>query len=363
MKPSNTNLVWRTHAPLAPFTTLQVGGPAAALVDVDGPESLRSALRQANERDLEPMILGGGSNVVVADEGVTAAVLRLHGGTIDAEPQSANRWRVRIGAGVAWTTLVEWAVRADLAGIECLAGIPGTVGAAPIQNIGAYGQEVADTLQSVGVIDLNTLEQHRLAASDCGFGYRQSHFKSTWRGQYVVTDIELELIEGGAPTLKYDQLQQAVAGSSSPTLQHVATTVAAIRRTKSMVVDPTDPNYRSAGSFFTNPIVSTSVADKVSRIAAMQVPQWRVDDHHVKLSAAWLIDAAGMKKGYGLGHVGLSSKHTLALINRGGATTTELITFAAHIRQRVRDHWGVTLHPEPVLLGFQQSWTELLDSL
>jgi UDP-N-acetylmuramate dehydrogenase len=358
----SADLVWKTNAPLAPLTTLEVGGPAAALVDVDGAQQLTQALTRASNEGLATHILGGGSNVVISDHGVNAAVLRLHGGTIDAEPGTDSRWLVRVGAGLPWESLVEWAVRAELAGIECLAGIPGKVGAAPIQNIGAYGQEISDTLRSVGVLDLQTGEQRQIAAADCGFGYRKSHFKSAWRGRYVVTNIELELVKGGTPTLKYAQLSDALKDKDANSLKVVAETVTAIRRTKSMVLDVTDPNRRSAGSFFTNPIVSQSLAEEVSRRASIHVPCWPMEGTLHKLSAAWLIDNAGMKKGYGTGRVGLSTKHTLALVNRGSATSHEIVTFASHVRQRVQDTWGVTLHPEPILLGFDQTWSELLDT-
>ena len=357
-----TEYIWRDDAEIAPHTTLHLGGKAAALVDVESPEGLIQAMTHAHDRSLPVMMLGGGSNIVVSDSGVSAAVIRLHGGTIDAEPVGSTQWKVRADAGLPWSNLVDWSVRASLQGLECLAGIPGRVGAAPIQNIGAYGQELADVLQSVDAIELSTGERVQFTAEECRFGYRTSRFKSDWRGRFAITRIELLLEKDGQPCLKYHQLADALDTHQRPSLSVVAETVTAIRRQKSMVYDPTDPNHRSAGSFFTNPIVQNELLADIQRRVRSKVPHWPVESNRVKLSAAWLIDNAGMKRGYGAGPVGLSTNHTLALVNRGHATTTDLITFAAHVRARVFDHWGVTLHPEPMPIGFQADWGTLLDA-
>ncbi|MEC8025563.1 MAG: UDP-N-acetylmuramate dehydrogenase [Myxococcota bacterium] len=363
MPKTESDLVWRTNAPLAPCTTLQVGGPASALVDVASREAFLAALRRADAERLPVHILGGGSNVVISDDGLKSAVIRIHGGTIDAEPGSDEQWNVHVGAGVPWTSLVEWSVRADLAGIECLAGIPGRVGAAPIQNIGAYGQEISNVLKSIGAIELDSREYVRFTAAECGFGYRNSHFKSEWQGRYAIMDVELTLRKGAPATLRYGQLASQFSPSQLPSLKQVADTVTTIRRDKSMVVDHQDPNHRSAGSFFTNPIVTEAVANDVDRRTTEELPRWSVGNGCVKLSAAWLIDHADMKKGYGTEYVGLSTNHTLAIVNKGHATATDLTKFAAHIRQRVASKWGIVLHPEPMLMGFGQTWAELLTDL
>jgi UDP-N-acetylmuramate dehydrogenase len=253
------------------------------------------------------------------------------------------------GAGEEWDTIVERAVARGLAGIECLSGIPGRVGATPIQNVGAYGQEVAETIARVRAYDLESGRFVEFAAAECGFGYRDSRFKREDRGRYVVTSVTFRLAPGGEPAVRYPELERAL-GEGRRSLAEVREAVIAIRRRKSMVLDPEDPDARSAGSFFVNPVVPDEVADRIAASHADPMPRYAAPGG-AKLSAAWLIERAGLSRGYRNGNAGISSKHTLAIVNRGGATAAEVVALAREVRDRVRDRFGVTLTPEPVFVG------------
>lgn len=312
----------------------------------------------AEEAGIPVFPLGGGSNLLVADAGFDGLVIQLSEGTVEIEPRG-DRARVRADAGFEWDALVAHSVAAGLAGLECLSGIPGKVGAAPMQNVGAYGQEVAETLVAVHVLELATGEVRRWSGEQCGFDYRTSHFKGAWRGRYVVTRVDFELSYRTAGTARYPELKRRLA-SSPATLAEVRSAVLEIRRSKSMVIEPDDPDRRSAGSFFTNPIVEPGVAERVGRLASGEVPAFPAQGGRIKLSAARLIEEAGFQRGYGSGRAGLSSRHVLAVVNRGGASAAELIGLATEVRAGVRDAFGVTLQPEPVLLGFGHDADELL---
>jgi UDP-N-acetylmuramate dehydrogenase len=360
--------------PLGPLTTFGVGGPARFLAHVADAGALRAALAFAARARLPVLVLGEGSNVLVADEGfpglvvrltdTARAVLREEGGAAGGgEPEDVV---VRVGAGLVWDELVAWSVAADLAGIECLSGIPGLVGAAPIQNIGAYGQEVAETVVAVHALDRATRERVTVAAADCGFGYRASRFKEAERGRHVVLALDLRLRRGGRPALRYPELARQVAARTDPadaSLVVVRETVLAIRRTKSMVRDPADPNARSAGSFFLNPVVSEAAAAALVGAWAARggdpagVPRYAAGPGRAKLSAAWLIEQAGFPKGYARGRAALSERHVLALVNRDGASAAELLALAREVRDGVRRAFGVTLLPEPALVGFDAADT------
>jgi len=335
------------------LTTLGVGGSARALARARDLPGLKACLERADGDGLPVLLLGGGSNLVVADRGVEAHVVQYDDDRIDIDPTG----RIKVGAGHDWDDLVAWAVDRELAGIECLSGIPGRVGAAPIQNIGAYGQEVAEVISAVEALDRSTGDVRRFAPQECRFGYRTSRFKHGEAGRWIVTAIELDLKPGGAPGLRYADLQRRAATlGPSPSLSAVRQLVLGVRREKSMVLDRSDPNARSAGSFFTNPIVSRGIADDVAEAARGRgidtpMPRWPAGDH-VKLAAAWLIERAGFGRGFGEGPAGLSERHTLAIVNRGGATARDIVELAATIRRGVRDAFGVQLVPEPVFVGF-----------
>jgi UDP-N-acetylmuramate dehydrogenase len=339
------------HVPLAPRTTFGLGGTARWFCRATTDDALLEALRWAKARGVEVAFLGGGSNLVVADAGFDGLVVELAQRGRQAAARG-GRQHLRAAAGEDWDALVAWAVEEGWAGLECLSGIPGRVGATPIQNVGAYGQDVGQTLTSVAAIDLATLEPREFRNEECAFAYRHSRFKAA-PGRFVVTAVTFALPIGGPPMLAYGELERAFEGRT-PTLAAVRDTVIALRRRKSMVLDPEDPNGRTAGSFFTNPLVAPEVARRVEAIAIEQglgaVPSWPAGDR-VKLAAGWLIEKAGMTRGTRRGHVGLSSAHALALVHHGGGTTAELVDFAREVRDAVRGRFGVTLVPEPVFLG------------
>jgi UDP-N-acetylmuramate dehydrogenase len=322
---------------LAELTTLRLGGPAASYVEARTEAELIDAAGDA------ALIMAGGSNVVVADAGVPGRVVRI--ATRGVERDGA---RLTVAAGEDWDALVARCVAEGLQGFECLSGIPGSVGATPIQNVGAYGQEVAETVVSVRVFDRETGRVAVMSPAECEFGYRTSVFK--YHDRRVVLSVTFELREAtDSGPLRYAELARALGievGGTAP-LADVREAVLALRRGKAMVIDPDDPDSVSAGSFFTNPILDAAPED---------APAWPEPDGRVKTSAAWLIERAGFRKGYGNGRVGISTKHTLALVNRGGATTAELMALAREIAAGVRDRFGIALHPEPVLVGVD--WEE-----
>ncbi len=350
------------NVPLAPLTTFALGGPARFFVEVGDEASAAEALRWAAGQGLTVTVLGGGSNVVVADEGVDGLVLRVVTRGVVFEDTAAfddvPGVLVTAQAGEPWDSFVAECVGRGLAGLECLSGIPGLVGAAPVQNVGAYGQEVSETIRSVRVLDRVDLGVRDIPAEQCGFGYRDSFFKRV-PDRFVVLGVSFGLRPGGAPAIRYAELERALGDERAPSLARVRETVVALRRKKSMVLDPEDPNRRCAGSFFTNPIVPAADAERVARLAvdrgivesARQVPRWPAADGLTKLAAAWLIERAGIDKGLRRGNVGISSRHCLALVHHGGGTTAELLALAREVEGRVRDRWGVTLVPEPTLLA------------
>lgn len=338
----------RRDVPLATLTTLEVGGPARFVADDLTPEDAITLVTAADDAGVLVLPLGGGSNVLAADAGFPGVVVRLAGGPWSAT-QMGDQVELVVPAGTSWDTLVAQTVAEGWAGLECLSGIPGCVGAAPIQNIGAYGQEAADTLVAVEVWDRHRRERCWIPAAACGFGYRQSRFKSADAGRFLVLAVRLRLTIGGPPTLRYAELAQHLAGTT-PGLAQVREAVLAIRRRKSMVYDPTDENHRSAGSFFLNPVVPAAVADVLSA-ADPSMPRWPAEGG-IKLSAAWLIEHAGLSRGHGVGRVGLSTRHTLALVNRGGATAGEVWALADEVCQKVRASFGIGLEPEPVRVGW-----------
>jgi UDP-N-acetylmuramate dehydrogenase len=348
------------NVPLAPLSTLGVGGTARHYARVSTDDDVREAVDWARARDLPLFVLGGGSNVVLSDEGHPGLVLHVATRGIETT-RRGDVVSVVAQAGEPWDGLVAFAVAEGCAGIECLSGIPGLVGATPIQNVGAYGQDVSETITWVEALDLTTGRVERLSPEDCGFAYRDSRFKSADKGRFIVLRVAYGLRAGGAPAVRYAELARHLEeqGLAHPSLAQARETVIALRRRKSMVLDPQDPNARSVGSFFTNPIVASAQADDLE--AALRrdgvlkegerPPRFPAADGHVKLSAAWLIERAGLAKGYQRGNVGLSSRHTLAIVNRGGAAAAEVVGLAREVRDRVRDRFGVTLVPEPVFVN------------
>jgi len=264
-------------------------------------------------------------------------------------------------AGEDWDQFVERTVNDNCAGIECLAGIPGTVGGTPVQNVGAYGQEVASTIERVRALDLSDHRFVEFAAHECGFAYRRSRFNSSDRGRYIVTQVDYRLIPGGAPTLRYADLQRVfereASGSREPSLVEVAAAVRQIRQLKGMLLVEGDPDCRSAGSFFKNPVVAVERLDGIAAAAAKSPLSFPAgpgpeDAGKVKLPAAWLIEQAGFARGFALGAAAISSRHTLALVNRGGATAVEILVLAQLIRSAVEARFGIALEMEPVMIGF-----------
>ncbi|HET8951363.1 MAG TPA: UDP-N-acetylmuramate dehydrogenase [Solirubrobacteraceae bacterium] len=334
---------------LSELTTLRLGGPPARMVEARSEGELAELVRSAYEPLL---VLAGGSNVVVADSGFPGTVVRVltRGVRRDGD-------RLEVQAGEPWDELVADCVARGLQGFECLSGIPGSTGATPIQNVGAYGQEVSETVESVRVLDRASGQISELGAAECGFTYRSSIFKH--RDRHVVLAVTFRMREAGrSGPLRYAELARALdvpVGGSAP-LAEVREAVLALRRGKGMVIDPADPDSVSAGSFFTNPILDPGAfAHLQARTGdAHGPPAFPEPDGRIKTSAAWLIERAGFPKGYGNGRVGISTKHTLALVNRGGATTAELLALAHEIADGVQGRFGVRLTPEPVLVG--QDW-------
>lgn len=341
--------------PLAPRTTLGLGGPARFLVEVTSDAALVDALAWARAEKQRVAVIGGGSNLVVADAGWDGLVIAMASRGIEILDETNGRVRLRVQAGEPWDALVARAVADDLAGIECLAGIPGQVGATPIQNVGAYGQEVSGVIAAVHAYDREAERFVTIEAGACAFAYRDSRFKRAPEG-HVVTSVELVLAQGGRPTIAYAELEKKL-GARAPhaTLAEVRETILGLRRSKAMVLDPADPSTRSAGSFFTNPIVDDATRDGVLARAKERglahVPTFPQPDGRTKLAAGWLIEQAGVAKGMRRGPVGISDKHALALVHHGGGTTRALLALADEVVTRVRDAWGVTLEREPVLLA------------
>ncbi len=333
---------------LAAHTTLGVGGPARHWCDAAGVDEALGALAWAEDEGAEVTILGGGSNVLCADRGIDGMVLRIRDDRLE-ERRDGDAVLVDVGAGTSWDAFVAWAVDRDYDGITCLSGIPGDVGAAPIQNVGAYGEEVSQTIVSVDAIDRVTRERVTLQAAQCAFGYRDSMFKREAR--YLITRVRFRLHPGRRPVIAYPELERAVGGASPP-LRQLRDTVIRLRRGKSMVLDPGDENRRSAGSFFVNPTLTPAEAEDVAARSASPMPRFAAGDR-VKVPAAWLIEQSGFAKGMRRGHVGISTRHSLAVVNFGGASAAEIVAFAVEIRERVRERFAVTLQPEPRPIGFR----------
>jgi UDP-N-acetylmuramate dehydrogenase len=342
------------NVPLAPLTTLGIGGPARLFVRAETVDEIREAVAWAASQHEPLFVLGGGSNLLIADEGFDGLVLQIDLRGITLRSESLEAVMVYVAAGERWDDFVAFAVMRGWAGIECLSGIPGLTGATPIQNVGAYGQDVSETIIRVEAIERDTGRVVTFTNWECGFGYRQSIFKSSAKDRYIVVGVTFRLTPLGAAAIRYPELQTYLDEHEIDLsdLRGVRSAVIAIRKRKGMVLDPTDPNTRSDGSFFMNPIVTQSTLDEiVLRAGTKNVPHFPSGDQ-IKLSAAWLIEHAGFHKGFVHGNAGLSSKHTLAVINRGDATARDVLELVALIQRGVREKFGVEIQPEPNFIGF-----------
>ena len=353
---------WKESVPLAPFTTLEIGGPARFFCEVSTEAQVAEAAQFVRDSNLPLFILGGGSNLLVSDEGFYGAVMRVCTPATTREEKDGKDVLLHVGAGENWNDIVLYAVERGYAGLECLAGIPGDVGGTPVQNVGAYGQEVSETIVQVRAFDLETCTFVDLDHQACRFGYRRSIFNAEARGRYIVTSVTYRLRSGGEPALRYADIQRHFAESiqsrHKPTLRQVYDAVRSIREGKGMLAGQGGPDGRSAGSFFKNPVIATEILPQIAAAASLgeeKVPRYPAADGLVKLPAAWLIERAGFHKGFAMGRVAISSRHTLALVNLGGATAAELIALRDAVRTAVMERFAVQLEQEPVMLGFPSS--------
>lgn len=331
---------------LAPYTTFRIGGQARWFAEAGTEEDLVTGVEFARGRGLPFFVLGGGSNLLVRDAGFAGLVIRLGLRGIRRDQDLFEA-----AAGESWNEFVSCVGKLDYAGVECLAGIPGTVGATPVQNVGAYGQEVAETIVKVRAFDTKTSRFAELAAEECGFGYRRSIFNAVERGRYIVTAVTYALRANGAPHLSYGDLQRRFPAGASPTVEEVSAAVREIRRGKGMLIVEGEADCRSAGSFFKNPVVDVAHYARMEAGSAGGVQSYPAGEGLVKLPAAWLVEHAGFPKGYTMGRAGISSRHTLALTNRGGATADDVLALAERIKTAVREKFGIVLEMEPVVLG------------
>jgi UDP-N-acetylmuramate dehydrogenase len=342
------------NVPLAPLTTMQVGGPARFFVEALTTDDVHKAVAYAKSRNLRLFVLGGGSNLVVSDAGWPGLVLKIAISGINHRHGHGTAY-FDVGAGEDWDSFVATTVQHNCAGIECLSGIPGSVGGTPVQNVGAYGQEVSETIVALNALNLDTGNEEEFENADCSFAYRTSLFNTTAKGQYVILRVTFALPHDGAPRVAYADLKKHFSGwTTKPTLADVREAVRQIRASKGMLITPGDPDSRSAGSFFKNPVLTAEQFEELRRRAAtrnLEVPSYPALDAQRKVSAAWLVEQSGFRKGYESGHAGISSKHALAIVNRGGATTAEIIALKDEIQRQVENTWGIGLDTEPVFVG------------
>jgi len=346
------------NIPLAPLTTFKIGGPARYFVEPGNISEAQEAIAFAHSRDLPLFVLGGGSNLVVADSGWSGLVLKVALQGIEQRSGHDEDGNVvfDVGAGESWDRFVSRAVIARCAGVECLSGIPGSVGGTPVQNVGAYGQEVAETIESVQVLDLRDGQVRELCREACGFSYRASIFNTTERGRFIVLRVTYALKPEGSPRMAYADLKRHFEGrETAPNLAETREAVRHIRALKGMLIVAGDADCQSAGSYFKNPVLSEAQHDDLKKRAGargLTVPSYPALETHKKISAAWLVERSGFTKGYGFGRVGISRKHALAIVNRGGATAADVLALQEQIQQRVEEIWGIHLEPEPVMVGF-----------
>ena len=350
---------------LAPLTTFRIGGPARWFVEAASEEEIAEATAWARQYGTPIFILGGGSNLLISDAGFDGLVLRVATrgiSVLDAPPQldQPTQRIYQVGAGEDWNNCVERTIRDSCAGLECLSGIPGSVGGTPVQNVGAYGQEVSSVIERVRAFDFEDRAFVEFSVAECEFAYRRSRFNTTDRGRFVVTRVDYRLAPDGAPTLRYAEVQREVeaslAAGTQPTLAEVAATVRRIRQSKGMLLVKGDPDCSSAGSFFKNPVIAEELFQEIAACGSAP-PKFSAgigpgSAGRVKIPAAWLIEQAGFPKGYTLGEAAISSRHTLAIINRSAATAADILALAQRISGAVESRFGIRLEMEPVLVGF-----------
>ena len=342
---------------LAPFSTMHVGGPARWFFEAHSESHVVNALQWAAARDLSVHILGGGSNIVVSDAGFDGLVIKVSMRGVDFR-SVGSQTIFDVAAGEPWDPLVARTVELNCAGVECLSGIPGLVGGTPVQNVGAYGQDVSGVITRVHVVDRRRGQPIALSNEDCVFGYRTSRFKGEDAGRFVVTRVEFALTPGGKPTISYADLISSLEQPhvARPSLADVRDAVLQIRRRKGMVIEDDNPANRSCGSFFVNPVVPAANLCRVRSISgSADVPHFALHDKQVKIPAAWLIERAGFPRGFTRGRVGISPFQSQAIINLGGATAGDVLALAGDVKRAVWNTFGISLVPEPVFVGFPPS--------
>jgi UDP-N-acetylmuramate dehydrogenase len=349
------------NVPLAALTTFAVGGPARYFIEISSENDAVSALDFARERGLEHLVLGGGSNILISDAGFPGLVVlnRIKGLSVEEQGDTVL---VTVGGGEDWQDFTDLCVKREWQGVECLAGIPGTVGASPIQNVGAYGQEVSQVISRVRCLETSTGKAVTFGSEDCAFRYRESIFNTRETGKYLVLSVTFNLLRGGVPVVKYRELEERLSGIHSPTLTDVRDAVIAIRAGKGVLIRTGYESFKCAGSFFKNPIVTSAQFEQIHSIVAGKGSStwaWPLPNGLVKISAAFLIQCAGFDRGYCKGKVGISPYHTLILINGDWASAREIVDFAGEVQWCVLDRFGVFLHPEPRLIGFSPCPTEM----
>jgi UDP-N-acetylmuramate dehydrogenase len=342
------------NVPLAPLTTLGVGGTARFFARATSDRDVEEAVAFSQGRKLPLFVLGGGSNLVISDQGWRGLVLQI---AIPGIQQRSAQGKIifEVGAGVDWDEFVSHSVLLNCAGVECLSGIPGSAGGTPVQNVGAYGQEVFETIISMMVFDRKENRLREMAAADCAFSYRSSIFNTSQRDRYILLRVRYALSPEGEPALRYADLQKYFAGGEgTPTLSEVRAAVRQIRAGKGMLISPGDPDSQSAGSFFKNPVLSPSQYENLLERASernLTVPSYPALWRQQKIPAAWLVENSGFKKGYVKGHAAISRKHVLAIVNRGGASAAEIISLRDEIQLGVHKTWEIRLEVEPVFVG------------
>ena len=339
---------------LAPLTTFQVGGPARYFCEAKTPQEVGEAVAFAQRGNFPLFVLGGGSNLVVSDDGWPGLVIRMGVSGIEDHSES-GKTIFEVGAGEEWDKFVALAVSRNCGGVECLSGIPGSVGGTPVQNVGAYGQEVSETIESVLALDLKDGQLHELCNDACGFSYRGSIFNTSQKGRYIIVRVTYALTSGSEPRIQYRDLKKHFEGwSVPPTLADVREAVRRIRASKGMLITAGDDDCRSAGSFFKNPVLTAEQYEALAQRAkakGLEVPNYPALEAQRKVSAAWLVERSGFSKGYNSDRVGISRKHALAIVNRGGATAADIVALKEQIQDRVAEIWGVHLQPEPVFVA------------
>jgi len=344
------------NIPLAPLTTFRIGGPARFFVEAKSLADVQDAVAFSQSRNLPLFVFGGGSNLLVADTGWPGLVLKVAIGGIDRRAGTDDgKVLFDVGGGESWDRFVSHSVIADCAGVECLSGIPGSVGGTPVQNVGAYGQEVSQTIDAVEVFDTKDGQVRQLCNEACGFSYRSSIFNTSERGRFIILRVAYALIPGGEPYLEYADLKRHFAGRETrPNLAETREAVRHIRARKGMLIIEGEPDCRSAGSFFKNPVISAAQHEELRKRAdamKLTIPSYPALEKNMKVSAAWLVEHSGYSRGYGFGHAGISSKHALAIVNRGDATAADVLALKDEIQHRVEQIWGVRLETEPVFVG------------